>query len=83
LARHIARRSRDEDRALLEDLAMHPEKREPPLSWGLQYIVRGDIVFDIENEITFDALAKEAGLEDLDLPFLEDMPEHFEVPIEK
>jgi hypothetical protein len=34
LARHVARISTAEDRALLEDLARHPEKREPPLSWG-------------------------------------------------
>ncbi|MCP4663631.1 MAG: hypothetical protein GY856_50240, partial [bacterium] len=40
LARHLARRSTAEDRALLVDLARHPEKREPPLSWGLQFIVR-------------------------------------------
>ncbi|MBF0369717.1 MAG: NACHT domain-containing protein, partial [Magnetococcales bacterium] len=41
LAKHIARRSSEGDRALLIDLAKHPEKREPPLSWGLQFIVRG------------------------------------------
>jgi len=36
LARHIARISTAEDRELLVDLARNPEKRKPPLSWGLQ-----------------------------------------------
>src|SRR5205823_159373 len=43
LARHLARRSTKADRELLVDLAQHPEKREPPLQWGLRHIVRGDV----------------------------------------
>ena len=35
LARHIARRSTKEDRALLDKLAREPELREPPLQWGV------------------------------------------------
>jgi hypothetical protein len=44
LARHLTRRATTKDRDLLVDLASHPEKREPPLRWGLQFIVRGDIL---------------------------------------
>jgi hypothetical protein len=43
LARHLSRRSTTADRELLIDLAQHPEKRDPPLQWGLQYVVRGDV----------------------------------------
>jgi len=44
LARHLANQSTETDRGFLVDLARHPEKREPPLRWGLQYIVRGDVM---------------------------------------
>jgi Calcineurin-like phosphoesterase len=77
LARHIARRSTPEDRALLEDLACHPEKREPPLSWGLKYYVRGDVILPDGSEVTLDQLCDEAGLPHL--PYLEDMPDELEV----
>lgn len=79
LARHLARRSTAEDRALLVDLAMHPEKREPPLSWGLQYIVRGDVVVDDPD---FPETGRTYRLEEFglgDLPYLEDMPPELEV----
>jgi len=77
LARHIARLSTPEDKALLEDLARHPEKREPPLSWGLKYLVRGDLVLEGGEVVTLDELAREVGLEPL--PYLEDMPQELEV----
>jgi hypothetical protein len=77
LARHIARRSTPEDRALLADLAQHPEKREPPLSWGLQFIVRGDVMLRDGSIVTLDELADEAGLPHL--PYLEDMPDELGV----
>jgi hypothetical protein len=77
LARHIARRSTPEDRALLSDLTQHPEKREPPLSWGLQFIVRGDVMLRDGSVVTLDELADEAGLPHL--PYLEDMPDELEV----
>ncbi len=83
LARHIAGHRGKlasggvEDTALLEDLARHPEKREPPLRWGLQYIVRGDVMLEDGTVLTLDALAKEAGVEAP--PYLEAMPERFEV----
>jgi hypothetical protein len=77
LARHLARLSTPEDRALLIDLAQHPEKREPPLSWGLQFIVRGDVMLADGSIVTLDELADEAGLPRL--PFLEEMEDELEV----
>ncbi|MBI2421567.1 MAG: metallophosphoesterase [Candidatus Hydrogenedentes bacterium] len=77
LARHIAGIGTPEDRALLEDLARHPEKREGPLQWGLRYIVRGDVVLDDGTVVTLDELSAAHGLEPL--PYLEEMPERFEV----
>ena len=76
LARHVARLSTPSDRALLTELAEHPERREPPLRWGLQYFVRGDVVFADDTEATLDELCAEAGLPPL--PLLEDMPEELE-----
>lgn len=73
LARHLARRSTREDRALLADLAQHPEKRRPPLSWGLQFIVRGDVMLEDGSVVTLDTLTDEAGLPRL--PYLEDIPD--------
>jgi 3',5'-cyclic AMP phosphodiesterase CpdA len=77
LARHLARRATPEDHALLQDLAQHPEKREPPLSWGLQFIVRGDVLFDDGSVVTLDELCDEAGVPRL--PYLEDLPDELEV----
>jgi hypothetical protein len=73
----MARQSTPEDRALLIDLAQHPEKREPPLSWGLQFIVRGDVMLDDGSVVTLDELADEVGLPHL--PYLEDLPDELEV----
>ncbi len=83
LARHVARRTvpGDEDWTLLEELAKHPEKTDPPLSWALKYIVRGDIRMDDGQIVTLDQLADELGMERL--PYLEPMPEHFEVDWEE
>jgi len=77
LARHLARRSTEADRALLTDLAAHPEQREPPLSWGLRYIVRGDVLLDDGSVVTLDELADEQGMEHL--PYLEEMPPELDV----
>ncbi|MBF0369638.1 MAG: hypothetical protein HQL52_09305 [Magnetococcales bacterium] len=78
----MARRSSEADRALLIDLAKHPEKREPPLSWGLQFIVRGDVWLDNnEGIVTLDELSEEAGL--APLPYLEEMPPELEVDWDK
>jgi hypothetical protein len=72
LARHLARCATVADRELLDDLARHPEKREPPLQWGLRYFVRGDVVFFDGTEHTLDELCASAGLPLL--PYLEDLP---------
>ena len=80
LARHVARISSAEDRALLEDLARNPEQREPPLSWGLQYYVRGDLVFDDGSVVTLDELCAQAGL--MPLPLLEAMPDELDIPLD-
>jgi TIR domain/NACHT domain len=77
LARHLARRSTTEDRALLIDLASQPELREPPLRWGLQFIVRGDVMLEDGSVVTLDELTDEAGLPRL--PFLDEMPDELEV----
>ncbi|HZF11744.1 MAG TPA: TIR domain-containing protein [Thermoanaerobaculia bacterium] len=77
LSRHLARRSTAEDRALLIDLAQYPEHREPPLSWGLQYIVRGDVMFEDGFVVTLDEFANELGLPSL--PYLEEMPDELEI----
>lgn len=77
LARHLARCSTEQDRALLTDLARHPEKRQGPLSEGLKYYVRGDLVFNDGRELTLDALCDELKLSHL--PHLEDLPPELEV----
>jgi predicted phosphodiesterase len=77
LARHLTRRASLDDQALLEDLARHPEKRDPPLSWALQYYVRGDLILDDGREILLDNLCDELGLPRL--PYLEDLPDELEL----
>ncbi|HEX7837992.1 MAG TPA: hypothetical protein VF469_11045 [Kofleriaceae bacterium] len=65
---------------ILEDLARHPEQRRPPLSWGLQYYVRGDLVFDDNSVVTLDELCARAGL--VPPPLLESMPDEIEIPLD-
>ena len=77
LARHVARLSTPEDRRLLCDLAEHPDSRGKPLSWGLRYYVRGDLVLDDGTEVGLDELCDEAGI--TRLPWLVDMPDELEV----
>lgn len=77
LARHITRMTTTMDRALLEDLARHPQKREPPLSWGLQHYVRGDLVLNDDAVITLDELCAQVGL--APLPLLEDVPDELDI----
>ncbi len=72
-ARHLARCSDDKDRALLEDAVRHPEHYDPPLRWGLRFIVRGDVMLEDGSVATLDELAREAGVEPP--PYLEDVPE--------
>lgn len=77
LARHIARMSTPEDRALLEDLVRHPEQRPAPLSWGLRHYVRGDLIFDDGSVVTLDELCAQAGV--APLPVLETMPDELDI----
>ncbi|MDI1435426.1 NACHT domain-containing protein [Polyangium sorediatum] len=77
LARHVARLSTPEDERLLCDLAEHPESRGKPLSWGLRYYVRGDLVLDDGTEVRLDELCDEAGI--ARLPWLTVMPDELEV----
>jgi TIR domain/NACHT domain len=62
LARHLVRRSSREDRLLLINSARYPEKMQEPLQWGLQFIVRGDVLLEDNSVVTLDTLAEEAGL---------------------
>lgn len=76
LARLLIRQATAGDWSLLEDLAKHPEKRAPPLSWGLKYLVRGDIILDDGSEITLDALSDKLGFPRL--PYVEELPEELD-----
>ena len=60
----------NDDGALLEDLTRHPERREGLMSWGLQYIVRGDILLNDGTTVTLDELANE--LKRPALPYVDD-----------
>ncbi|MEM8556889.1 MAG: metallophosphoesterase [Bacteroidota bacterium] len=86
LARHIARMSTEEDRALLTDMAQRPEDyfEEGPLLWSMQHVVRGDIYLSgvtVGNEegriVKLDELTDELGWEPL--PYLEEMEPELEV----
>jgi hypothetical protein len=57
-------------------LARNPEKREGHVSWGLKYIVRGDIRLDDQSVITLDDLAQELQLPAL--PYLDELPSELE-----
>jgi hypothetical protein len=81
LARHIARRSTLEDRALLEDLAGRPEQREAPVSWALRYYVRGDLVMRDGSVVTMDEICDELGVPRL--PLLENMPPEIDLRSDK
>jgi hypothetical protein len=73
LARHVGRQSSSGDRSLLAELAQFPEKCESPLSCGLQFVARGDIVLDDGSLLTLDELTDELNLPRL--AYLEEMPE--------
>ncbi len=78
LARHLSRRSTADDRALLEDLARHPEKREGVLSWCLRYYVRGDVMLQDGTVLTIDELCHQLGIDPP--PLLEDLPDELPLP---
>lgn len=70
LARHLVRRATNQDKEILIEAARKPEQWPSPLNWGLQYIVRGDLMLEDGTEIQLDDLARMEGLEPL--PYLED-----------
>ena len=76
LARHLARISTDADRKLLSEYAAHPERAQAPLSWGLQYIVRGDVLWEDGTDIKLDDLATELSLPTL--PLLDELTPELE-----
>ncbi len=47
-----------------------------PLCWGLQFIVRGDVLLDDGSFVTLDELAAEAGV--APLPYLEEMEDEMD-----
>ena len=72
LGRYLARRDTPADRELLERAAREPESYPEPLCFGLQFIVRGDIMCEDGSIITLDELSNEFGLEPL--PMIDPMP---------
>jgi hypothetical protein len=76
LAKHLARISTDADRKLLTEYAAYPERAQAPLSWGLQYIVRGDVLMKDGTDIRLDDLAAELSLPVL--PLLDELPGELE-----
>jgi 3',5'-cyclic AMP phosphodiesterase CpdA len=77
LAGHLAGRSTTDNRDLLVDLAQHPEKLDPPLRWGLQFIVRGDVLCEDGTIVTLDQLCDHHGIDHL--PYLEVMEKELEI----
>lgn len=77
LARHIARRSDDQDRGILKERVAMADEEATPLGWGLRFIVRGDILLDGGRVMTLDELSDAHGLPRL--PLLEEMPDELEV----
>lgn len=76
LAKHLARRSDDDDRALLIDAVRNPEqfaKDDQILAWGIQYWVRGDVMFEDGSVVTLDELLGE------ELLYLDDMEDELEI----
>jgi hypothetical protein len=64
----------------LVELARYPEQRKPPLSWGLQHYVRGDLVLEDGSVIRLNELCARTGL--ALLPLLEDMPDEIKSPLD-
>ncbi|MBF0139343.1 MAG: hypothetical protein HQL74_03575 [Magnetococcales bacterium] len=76
LARHVARLSTPEDKALLEDLAQHPEKRDGRLGWCLQAFIRGDLMTVEGDWLLLDDFLKQMGVKPP--PYLEEMPDELD-----
>ncbi len=67
LAKYVTSQATEQDKDFLVDLASHPEKTEPPLSWALQYVIRGDLVLRDGSTVTLDDYLRESDLPSLPL----------------
>jgi hypothetical protein len=65
LALTLSGRQSSADVALLTELAKNPEQRQEPLSWGLQWIVRGDLLLLDGQVLPLEALGLDLPLVDL------------------
>lgn len=75
LARYLARRPTDDDRAMLTALASGTARIRPDPTLDsnmLRFLVRGDVVLDGGDVIDLDEIASVAGV--ARLPYLEDLP---------
>lgn len=74
LARYLLGEAKQEDRQLLLDLAQDPSLRQGPLSWGLAYYVRGDVVMPDGDgdDLLLDEISRKYGL--TTLPHLGEIP---------
>ncbi len=76
LARHLARVS--DERDYLTQCALNWESYPAPLSWGLRYMAKGDILLqDLTTHWDMDDLAREAGVEPL--PIVDPMEPELQV----
>lgn len=71
LARYIAGRATDEDRVLLMDSAMNPEKQPEPLCSMLRFVVRGDTPLGDGTILSLDEITHGLGIEPL--PYLDEV----------
>jgi hypothetical protein len=65
LALTLCGRQSSADVALLVELAQNPSQRQAPLRWGLQWIVRGDLLLLDGSTLALEALGLELPLVDL------------------
>jgi hypothetical protein len=77
LARWIARQAEKGDQALLEECARNAERYPEPLSWGLQFLVCGDVMLDDRKVITLDEICESVGAPPL--PLIEPMPDELDI----
>lgn len=67
LARYIAQEATVEDRDFLTCLLKDPGQLPVPLSWGIRYYIRGDVMQTNGTVVTLDELCDDNGLERLPL----------------
>lgn len=62
LGRYLAGRASKEEINLLVNVARYPEMRQPPMSIGLQFVVRGDLLLADGRVLTLDEICERSGL---------------------